>query len=227
MQPVVSVGACSIGRCLVATLYDIVRLGKALLNVPKAHPAALVSFVDKVVGAPMGDNGRVRLERLFDVEHGRQFFQVELDFGDSLLGGLLGFGHDGRDLLALVAHPIRGQHRLIVGLDPDQAEDGIDVLGNILVGEGPHKARHLFRFGKVDALDLGVVHRAANHLEMEHVGELSVVHIDGLAGHVAQAIATRNGLANDIQGFVCHDLNLLCCRPVVGPRPRWPWTIGS
>jgi len=47
-----------------------VGLGKALLHVAVAHPAAVMPFVDKVIRPPIGDDRRAGFERLFHVEDG-------------------------------------------------------------------------------------------------------------------------------------------------------------
>ena len=57
----------------------------------------------------------------------------------------LRFGDDGGDGFPLPAHAILGQHRFVVRPDADEAQDGVDVVGHILVGQVGDKAAHLFR----------------------------------------------------------------------------------
>ena len=69
MQPVVSVGACSIGRGLVGLFEDVVGLGEALLDVAEAHLAAFAAVVEIVVLAViLVDQRRAGLQRLLHVE---------------------------------------------------------------------------------------------------------------------------------------------------------------
>ncbi len=69
MQPVVSIGACSIGRGLIALFEDVVGFGKTFLDVAEAHLAAFAAVIEVVVAAVvLVDDRRAGLQRLLDVE---------------------------------------------------------------------------------------------------------------------------------------------------------------
>ena len=201
----------------VAFLDDVVGLVEGPLDVAIAYLAegvalAVLVVVDEVVGAPRLEDRRARLERLFDVEDRRQLLQVETDLVGGLGGRSFGLREDGGDLFALPEHLVLRQHRFIVGADADQAEDGVDVLGHVIPGQRAHEAGYLLGLGEVDAADDAVVDRAAHHLEIERVGKGDVVDVDRLAGDVAEAIAARHGLADNVQflgGHACASFPLL------------------
>ena len=63
------------------------------------------------------------LQRIFDVEHGRQRLVVDPHLRDRLEGLALAVGDDGQDRLALVADLVDGQRRLVVLAEIDQAQE--------------------------------------------------------------------------------------------------------
>ena len=80
----------------------------------------------------MGHDGRARLERLLDVEDRRQFLEIEMDLRDGLECCRFGFGHDCDDRLALEADAVLGQNEFLFRLDPDQRQDRVPVVGDVL-----------------------------------------------------------------------------------------------
>ena len=73
----------------------------------------------------------------------------------------------------------------------------------------------LARLAGVDRLDAGVGVGAAEHLGVQHAGELHVVGVDGLAGDLAGALDAGDGLADVAVlalGSSSRVLRLLCHR---------------
>ena len=79
-------GGC-LGRCmfngarLVSSLDDVIRFFEPFLYIAKAHPAALVPLVNKIVLAPVGHDGCIRRQGLLHVKNCRKLFQINFDFG--------------------------------------------------------------------------------------------------------------------------------------------------
>ena len=181
-----------LGRAvLVDALDHVVGPRARRRGVAEADAPAVVAFVPEVVRVPVRHARRVGLQRLLDVEHRGQLLEVELDPVDRLQRGLLGLGHDRGDLLAAIAHPLLGQDLLLVRLDPDQAEDRVDVLRDVLRRQRAHEAGHLLGLGEVDPADPRVHERVADHLQVQHAGVADVVDVLGRAGHVAHAVAAH------------------------------------
>ena len=111
-------------RHLVALLEHVVGLGEAALDVAEAQ---LLMIVDVVIGEGvlrigLVDDRRAGLQGLLDVEHRRQRLVVDADLRDRLIGLARAVGDDGDDRLALVAHLVDRERRLVVLAEIDQAE---------------------------------------------------------------------------------------------------------
>ena len=92
-------------RGLVALLEDVVGRGEALVDVAEADAPAMVAFVDEVVLAViLVDERRARLQRLLDVEDGRQDLVVDLHPRGAFARRRGAVGEHGDDRLALAAH---------------------------------------------------------------------------------------------------------------------------
>ena len=176
-------------RRLVGALDHVIGARPRRRRVAVADPPAVVALVPEVVRVPVRDARRVGLERLLDVEDGGQLLEVQPDPLDRLDGGRLALGDDGHDRLAAVAGALGGEHLLLVRLDPDQAEDRVDVLRDVRGGQRADEPGHLLRLGQVDPADARVHERVADHLEMEHPGVADVVDVLGGPGDVAHAVA--------------------------------------
>ena len=79
------------------------------------------------------DFRRVVVEGAPDVEEGLSLLEVDRDRVDGLGGPVLVLGGDQRDRLALVAHLVLGEERL-VGRDPEPREVAVLEQGHIGVG---------------------------------------------------------------------------------------------
>ena len=101
--------------------------------------------------------------------------------------------------LALEADAVLGEDELLLRLDADEPEDRVRVVRDVRGGQRADEPGHALRLGQVDALDPGVVERAADHLEVEHPGERPVGREDRPAGDVADAVAAVDRLADDVQ----------------------------
>jgi hypothetical protein len=192
-------------RVLVRALDDVVGAGPRRRRVAVADPAAVVALVDEVVRAPVRDDRRPSGQRLLDVEHRGQLLEIEPDERDRLEGRLLRLGDHRRDRLAPIARPLGREHLLLIRLDPDQAEDRVDVLRNVGGGERGHEAGHLLGRGEVDALDPRVHQRVADHLQMEHSGIADVVDVLGGAGDVAHPVAALDAAPDHVERLLRHD----------------------
>jgi hypothetical protein len=115
-------------------------------------------------------------------------------------GGVLRSGDDRDDRLATVADAIHRQDELFLGLHADEAEDRVHVVGDVRVGERPDEARDTLGVAQVDTPDPGVVDRASHDLEVEHPREGVVGRVLRPPGDVADAIAPRDRVADDVQG---------------------------
>ena len=123
--------------------------------------------------------------------------QLDLNAFDRLRGCQLVHRRDGQNRLALVHDLFIGQHRLVVWLDADQAQDGIPVVRHISGCHDGGDARKRFGLRGVDPADLTARDRAAHHLQPEHVRVEHVVDVLRLAGHMADSVAALDRLADD------------------------------
>jgi hypothetical protein len=153
---------------------------------------------DVVVGLVLlvvADDRRIGVERLASVDDGRQLLVLDVDQLERIARGVAVVGHDERDLLALEAHLVRGQHGLgVVGHrgHPGQVQR-LEVLA------GDHRA-HLGmgeRGGGVDRDDARVRERAAQHRAVQHPGQDDVVHVGALAADEARVLLALEPAESD------------------------------
>jgi hypothetical protein len=164
----VGLGEGAVGRLLVAGLPQ--RAGQ------------VVALADLVVA----DQRRVLVERLAGVDHGGQRLVLDVDQLQRVVGRVLvGRDHE-RDLLALEAHLVAGQHGLRVVGDrrhPREPER-LQVLG----GDDRRDVRVRERARRVDRDDLRVRVRGAQHLAVHHPRQLDVVEVGALAADEARVL---------------------------------------
>ena len=174
-----------------------VDVGDAAAALERRRVAARVEGVerDDLVGLGEGLVGRLLVARLPVVDRGcrsglpsrrgsparpassaccgrrdrRQRLVVDVDQLERVLRDVGGLGDDGRDLLALEAHLVGGEHGLRVARE--RRHPGEVVLRHQLAGDDRDDARQRRGARGVDRLDAGVRVRAAQELQVEHPGQ--------------------------------------------------------
>jgi hypothetical protein len=121
------------------------------------------------------DDWGIRVETLLRAGDRVEWFVVDHDHLDAVLGRVGAGGDHGRDLLALETHRVCGQDCLCVagkGRHPRQVVAGQHFAGD----DGDHA---IDRFGSrgVDRVDLGVSQRASDQFHVEHPGQHDVVDV--------------------------------------------------
>ena len=143
------------------------------------------------------DLGGLRVERLAHVEHCGPLVELDVDPGDGLGGGLLVVCGDERDRLALVAHLVLRQQRL-VGRDPQSREVPVLEQWHVLPGDDRVHAGHLLGRSRVHACDPRVVVRRAKRLHPQGSGDADVVDVGRAAGDVGDPVVARDSCADDL-----------------------------
>jgi hypothetical protein len=116
----------------VDALDDDVGLLPCAVHVALAHPPVVVGAEVRIGGAPLVERRRVGIRGDPDVEDGLALLVVHPDGGGGGEGGLLGLRRDGRDDLALPAHLVLGEQRL-VGRHAERLQVPVDVLRDVPV----------------------------------------------------------------------------------------------
>ena len=153
-----------------------------------SHVAPVDRHVDQHVGPvrakPIVDQRRVRGHRGAWVGDRRQVFVVDGDQRCCLRRCRLGFSHHERHPVALEAHHVPTQDRL-VGVD-----QAVGVVGHIGGGEHSHHAGMAQRRARVDAADAGVRALRKDDLGVQHAGPHQVGRIGRRPGHFPDRIGT-------------------------------------
>ena len=204
----------------------MVGCGKALFHVAEANAAAVMALVLEVVLAVIFvDERSAGLKRLLHVEDGRQLLVFDLHPGGRLARRRQRLGDHRDDRLALVADLVDGERRLVVGLDLDQAEDRIDVLRHVLVGEDAHDARSLLRLARIDRQDARVVVGAAHHVEMQEAREGAVREESCLSSHMTRHVGPLQPNSQLVEVVVALVGEIFFCKS--DHRPPRPRRIGA
>ena len=164
------------------------------VSVPDHHRANDVGA--RVLAEAVAGSGAVGMERLLlgrqlGVRDGRQLLVGDLDRGGGAAGLLGALGGDDRHRLAVVAHAVDGEHRLVGDLeavrlrarDVGVGQDGVDA-GR---GEGG---------GDVDREDARVRVRAAQRVAPEHARRLEVARERELALRLRHGVGAEDALAD-------------------------------
>ena len=130
-------------RHLVALLEHMVGPGEAAIGVAEAQLLVIVDVVidERVLRIGLVDHGRAGLQGVLDVEHRRQRLVVDPHFRHRLIGVARTVRDDGDDRLALVAHLVDRERRLVVLAEIDQAEQGVEVARHVGAADDPAHAR--------------------------------------------------------------------------------------
>ena len=152
-------------RHLVTLFEDMIGLGEAALDIAEAQFLVIVDVVidERVLGIGLVDDGRAGFQRLLDVEHRGQRLVIDPHFRERLIGFARAVGDDSDDRLALVAHLVDRERRLVVLAEVDEAEQRVEIDRHVgPANDAPHAGR-AFRFRRVDAAQAGVGVRAAQY----------------------------------------------------------------
>ena len=120
------------------------------------------------------------------LDHRRQRLVLDLDQLQRVAGAVAVVRHDERDLLALEAHLVRGQHGLHVARQ--RRHPGELQALQVLAGDDGVHLRVLQGGGRVDRDDAGVRERAAQHRAVQHPGQRDVVDVGALAADEARVL---------------------------------------
>ena len=169
-----------------------------------------------LAGLVVADQRRVVVERLARVDDRRQRVVLDVDQRQRVVGRVLvGRDHE-RDLLALEAHLVAGQHGLRVVGDrrhPREPER-LEVLG----GDDGGDSRVRERARGVDRDDARVRVRAAQHLPVDHPRQPDVVEVVALAADEARVLLALQ--AAEADGAFLSDGHAE--PPVALPPSGWP-----
>ena len=149
----------------------------------------------RVPVAPLVDDGRLGIGAHADVEQRGLLREVDLDGVDRGHRRLLVVGGDERDRLALVAHVLLRQQRLVLG-DAEAGQVPVHRSGtssHVMTAWTPGIAS---AFGRVEPRDVGVVHRRAQRLRPERARDADVVDERRPPGDVRDAVVAREPCAD-------------------------------
>jgi hypothetical protein len=166
--------------------------------------AQLLVIVFAVIDEPVGgidiEHGRrAGLDRVLDVENMRHRLPVDPDRLDRVARLRLRLGDHGCHRLALVAHALGGQHRLVVDAEIEQAQKRVEIRGHIGAGEDAQDTGHARCFTGVDPTDSGGVMRRAHTTHVRQTFELVVVIEGRPARDVADNVLTASRLADLVE----------------------------
>ena len=198
-------------------------MAKPASTSPKADLAVIAAVIVVIVARMMlVDLRRVGLQRFEHVEDRRQHLVLDLHLGGGFLRGALAGGNHGDHRLAFPADLLVSQNGFVLWTNLYQDQDGIEIVRNIPGRNHPYDAGMLFSLRYVDRTDVGVMMRAAHHLEMQQAGKSPVGEIACLAGDMARRIRARPGLADFIEIVVAFIGEIVFpkfhCRP---PQPAF------
>ena len=162
----------------------------------------LAVILEGVLRVGLVDHRRAGLERLLDVEHRRELLVVDPHLGERLERLALGAGDDRHDRLALVAHLVGRERRLVVLAEVQEREQRVEIARHIRAADDAAHARHALRLARIDAADARVMMRRTQHLQVQQAGELVVVEERGCAGDMADHVLALGRLADLFQVVV-------------------------
>ena len=153
---------------------------------------------DVVVGLALlvvADDRRVGVERPLGVHHGSDHLVLDVDQLERVARRVAVVGDDERDLLALEAHLVGGEHGLRVvrhrrhPRQPERLEHG--------AGDDRVHLRVRLGGGGVDRHDPGVRVRAAQDRAVQHAGQVDVVDVAALAADEADVLLAEHAAEAD------------------------------
>ena len=176
----------------------MIGLSEGLLHVTEAQLLVIVFAVifERVLRVGLVHHRRAGLERLFDLEHRRELLVVDAHFRQRLERLAFTVRHDRDDRLALVAHLVGRERRLVVLAEVEQAEQRVEIARHVGAADHAAHAACALGLGGVDAADAGVMMRAAQHLQVQQPLELVVVEKGRGAGDMADHVLALRRLAD-------------------------------
>jgi hypothetical protein len=198
-------------RHLIAFVEHNVGLCERRLDIAEAQLLMIVFVVifEGVFRIGGIDRKRPRLERFLDIEHRRQLIIGDANQRHRFECGSLGGRDDAEDRLALVAHRLGRQRRLVVLAELDQAQQRIEIERHVGRSNDALDARRTRGRRIIDRADVGMRMRAAQDLQMQQVGEAMIVVIGRGAGDMPEHVLALGRLADFMQivvSFVGEDV---------------------
>ncbi len=177
---------------------DMGRLGERRVDIG-LH--ADLPVIDQIAGRFGVDRRRAFVERVSEIDIGRQHLVIDLDRLCSVLGLIVAVGHHHRHRVADIAHRVDRHHRMrrrlvrlaVLVLDHPAADQAADLgVDQVLAGEDLDHARHLLGRRGVDALDLGVGVRRTQEVGVGRARERQVVDVAAGSGQEALVFRPEN-----------------------------------
>jgi hypothetical protein len=181
----------------VDALDDEVGLIEGPLDVALAHAAVVVWPEVRIDGAPLVEVLEAGVGGGADVEDGLALLELDRDRLDGGLRRLLGLRGNHRDRLALPAHVVDGEQRL-VGWDAEALEVAVDVVRHVLVGDDRAHAGQRLGPARVDRADERAVVRRAQCLAPERAVDAHVVDVHGAARDVGEPVVAGEARADGL-----------------------------
>ena len=188
-------------RHLVTLLQHMIGLGKTALDIAEAQLLVVVALVinERVLRIGLVDRGRARLQRLLDVEHGRQVFVIDAHLGHRFGRRTRRLGDDSDDGFAAIAHLVDGERRLVILAEIDQAEQRVQVARHVAAADDPPHALAPLGLAGVDAAQPRMRLRRPDDPQMQHALQLVIVEICRGARDVAEHVLTLGALADLVE----------------------------
>jgi hypothetical protein len=155
---------------------------------------------------------RAGFQRVDDVNHGRQYFVVDLDQFGGILRLVLRFGDHQCDLIADIAHFSIREHRMrrffhrraVDARDEPAAGQAVDAFEVGSGVDGDH-ARRILRLARVDGADPRVRMRRAEEVSIRLIRQRHVVRVLPGAGQEARVLLALDRLADESCVVRAHD----------------------
>ena len=128
---------------------------------------------------------RPRLDRLLDVEHRRQLVVGDAYQRHRFQRGAFGGGDKAEDRLALVAHDVGCERRLVVFAELDEAQQRVEIDRHVGGANDALDAGRARRSRIVDRADARMRVRAAQDFQVQQIGEAVIVVVGRRAGDMA------------------------------------------
>ena len=154
---------------------------------PEVAALVLAGIVDVAIGI---DLGRLRSDRLFQIDDVREDLVVDLDECDGLLRDLGIVRSDGGHFVAHELHLVAEERLLAAELD----------LRRVKPVQHRAHAREGLRLLRVDGAHARAGHRAAENGRVQHARQPNVLRVHRAAGDAVAAVDARSG-ATDLRSW--------------------------